>query len=77
MAAPMLFASVMPASAILPVVTIVTRGPLPDAPRMSAPEPVTVHCAVGVRTPPYSSGNRYCRSAEQKCELVSAAACSA
>ena len=77
MAAPILFASVMPASAIFPVVTIVTRGPLPAAPRMSAPEPVTVHCAVGVRTPPYSSGNRYCRSAEQKCELVSAAACSA
>ena len=25
-----------------------------------------VHCAVGVRTPPYSRGKRYCLSAEAK-----------
>ena len=37
-----------------------------------APAPVTVHCAVGVRCPPYSSGKRNCRSAEQKCEQVMA-----
>ena len=41
---------------------------------MMQPEPVTVHWAVGVRCPPYSSGVRYCRSAEQKWEEVSAAA---
>ena len=40
---------------------------------MSAPAPVTVHWLVGGRTLPYSSGKRNCRSAEQKCELVSAA----
>ena len=33
---------------------------------MAEPAPVTVHCEVGVRTPPYSSGKRYCRSAVQK-----------
>ena len=41
---------------------------------MAAPAPVTVHCEVGVRWPPYSSGKRYCRSAEQKCEPVTAQA---
>ena len=40
---------------------------------MSAPDPVTVHWAVGVRWPPYSRGVRYCRSAEQKWEEVTAA----
>ena len=35
---------------------------------------MTVHCAVGVRCPPYSSGKRYCRSAVQKCEPVIAQA---
>lgn len=55
MAAPMLFASVMPASTILPGVTQVTYGPGPSSPRISAPAPVTVHWLVGVRTLPYSS----------------------
>jgi hypothetical protein len=32
--------------------------------------PVTVHWEVGVRCPPYSSGKRNCRSAEQKWEEV-------
>ena len=40
---------------------------------MTQPAAVAVHCAVGVRWPPYSSGIRYWRSAEQKCELVIAA----
>ena len=39
--------------------------------RMSAEAaPVTVHCAVGVRCPPYSSGYLNCFSAEQKCDEV-------
>ena len=38
----------------------------------AAPLPVTVHCALGVRCPPYSKGNLNCRSAEQKCEDVTA-----
>ena len=43
----------------------------------AAPEPVTVHCAVGVRCPPYSIGNLNCLSAEQKCDDVTAIALSA
>ena len=74
MAAPMLLASLMPLSTILPAVTWVTRGPSPSRARMTQPEPVTVHWAVGVRCPPYSRGVRYCRSAEQKWEEVMAAA---
>ena len=64
----------MPLSTIFPVVTWVTLGPAPSADRITQPEPVTVHCAVGVRWPPYSRGVRYCRSAEQKWEEVMAAA---
>lgn len=41
--------------------------------RIQLPAPVTVHCAVGVRTPPYSSGKRYCRSADAKCDEVTQA----
>ena len=39
---------------------------------MAQPAPVTVHCAAGVLCPPYSRGNRYCRSAEQKCDDAAA-----
>ena len=49
---------------------IAMQGPFFAFLRTQLPEPVTVHCAVGVRTPPYSSGNLYCRSAEQKCDEV-------
>ena len=72
MAAPMLLASVIPASTMRPTVTCVMRGPTPPGARMAAPAPVTVHCEEGVRCPPYSSGKRYCRSAAQKWEPVSA-----
>ena len=70
----MLFASVIPASTILPGVMQLMRGPCPPFESITQPEPVTVHWLVGVRCPPYSSGKRYCRSAVQKCEPVSAAA---
>ena len=73
MAAPMLFASVMPRSTTRPhVVCVKTTGACFEPEIITAPAPVTVHCAVGVRCPPYSSGSRNCRSAEQKCELVMA-----
>ena len=77
MAAPILLASVIPASRIRPVVIWVTKGPGPSAARISAPAPVTVHWAVGVRWPPYSRGRRNWRSAEQKWELVMAQVMSA
>lgn len=64
MAAPMLLASV-PLSTTLPVVTWVIKGPVPLRDRMTAPDPVVVHCAVGGFCPPYSRGLRYWRSAEQ------------
>ena len=66
MAAPMLLASVIPLSTTLPVVTWVIKGPVPLRDRMTAPDPVVVHCAVGGFCPPYSRGLRYWRSAEQK-----------
>ena len=65
----MLFASAMPRSVTVPSVASVHRaiGFTPRALLISvAPAPVTVHCAVGVRCAPYSSGKRYCRSAVQK-----------
>ena len=74
MAAPMLLASVIPLSTTLPVVTWVIKGPVPLRDRMTAPDPVVVHCAVGGFCPPYSRGLRYWRSAEQKWEEVRAAA---
>ena len=74
MALPMELASLIPASTIIPVVTWVIFGPWPPAARITAPAPVTVHWAVGVRWPPYSSGKRNCRSAEQKWEPVRAQA---
>ena len=43
----------------------------------SAPAPVTVHCAEGLRCPPYPRGVRNCRSDEQKCDDVTAAQISA
>ena len=79
MAAPMLAASCTPRSVICPNRTSRTATP-PDAPagrspeRISAPAAVAVHCAVGVRWPPYSSGRRNWRSAEQKWEDVTASA---
>ena len=69
----MLLASVMPASVMEPIVTCVTCGPEALLPRITAPEPVTVHCEVGVRWPPYSSGRRNCRSAVQKWDEATAA----
>ena len=41
---------------------------------IEAPAPVTVLCAVGVLKLPYSRGNLYCLSAEQKCDDVTATA---
>ena len=41
---------------------------------ITAPDAVAVHCDVGVRIDPYSNGKRYCRSAVQKCEEVTAIA---
>ena len=70
----MLLVSRMPLSTIFPGVMWVMRGPVPPLERITAPEPVTVHCAVGVRWQPYSRGVRYCRSAEQKWEDDSTAA---
>ena len=52
MAAPMLFASLMPRSVTVPTVQPVIRGPWPSLRTSAAPEPVTVHWAVGVRCPP-------------------------
>ena len=49
MAAPILLASVIPLSTILPQVTAVTAGPEPSRPRMAQPAAVAVHWAVGVR----------------------------
>ena len=49
MAAPMLFTSLMPLSTIFPQVTAVIFGPFPSSPRMTQPEAVAVHWAVGVR----------------------------
>ena len=74
MAAPMLFASVMPRSSIVPIVTARTNGPTSPFSRTAAPAAVAVHWAVGVRWPPYSSGRRNCRSAEQKWDEVQATA---
>ena len=67
MAAPILLASCIPASRIMPVVTAFMQGPSPSARRIAAPAAVAVHWAVGVRCPPYSSGSRNCLSAPQKC----------
>ena len=51
-AAPMLFASVMPRSTILPMAACVTAGPFPSFDRMQQPAAVAVHWAVGVRCEP-------------------------
>lgn len=51
---PMLLASVIPLSTTLPVVTWVIKGPVPLRDRMTAPDPVVVHWAVGGFCPPYS-----------------------
>ena len=64
----MLLVSVTPLSTIFPGVTWVMQGPSPPRWRMTAPAPVTVHWAVGVRWQPYSRGVRYWRSAVQKWE---------
>ena len=40
--------------------------PFPEFETTLLPAPVTVHCAVGGRWPPYSSGKRNCLSLEQK-----------
>ncbi len=75
MAAPMLLASLMPLSTTLPTVTRATRGPgRISLVTITAPAAVAVHWAVGVRWEPYSRGVRYCRSAEQKWDEVTAAA---
>ena len=66
----MLLASLTPRSTILPTVALATQIPFLRLFRIQLPAPVTVHCAVGVRTPPYSSGKRYCRSADAKCDEV-------
>lgn len=44
----------------------VTKGPVPFLLKIAAPEPVTVHCAEGVRWFPSSRGNLNCFSALQK-----------
>ena len=64
-AAPILAISVTPKSHTLPKHTLSTPTP-PSHPTTQAPAAVAVHWAVGVRWPPYSSGNRNCRSAVQK-----------
>ena len=56
MAGPMLAASVMPRSVTVPTVADSMAMLACCAVTKAAPDPVTVHCAVGVRTPPYSSG---------------------
>ena len=58
MAAPILFASLIAKSIILPTVTYLIFIS-PPKPTIAAPEPVTVHCEVSGLTPPYSSGNLY------------------
>ena len=65
-AAPILFASFIPISTIFPGVIWVINGPVPDDVRIAAPEPVTVHCAVGGLWFPSSNGNLNCFSALQK-----------
>ena len=65
-AAPILFASFMPISTILPGVKCVTFGPSPTLESIVAPLPVTVHCAEGGLWFPNSSGNLNCFSALQK-----------
>ena len=71
----MLLASLIPLSFTAPTVTRTTRGPgRTSFVATTAPEAVAVHWAVGVRWEPYSSGVRYCRSAEPKWEEVTAAA---
>ena len=74
MAAPILLASVTLRSTILPMVAALMPMSLPLSESTQLPAPVTVHCEVGVRTAPYSKGNRYCRSAAQKCEDVTQSA---
>ena len=49
MAAPMLLASFTPRSVTVPMVQAVILGPVPWLHTSAAPEPVTVHWAVGVR----------------------------
>ena len=68
----MLAASVTPASTMRPVVTWVMRTRPPVGASSAAPAAVAVHCAVGARWLPYSSGVRNWRSAEQKWEQVAA-----
>ena len=72
MAAPILLASVIPKSVTRPPQTAAMRTPLPPMPTTEAPDAVAVHWDVGGRWPPYSSGKRNCRSAEQKWEEVTA-----
>ena len=76
MAAPMFAGSFTPRSTTLPARPWSSLTP-PPCPTIAQPEAVAVHWAVGVRWAPYSSGVRNCRSAEQKWELVTAAAFSA
>ena len=76
MAAPMLAGSFTPRSTIFPTSPPRTFT-LPLSPTTAQPAAVAVHWAVGERCPPYSRGRRNCRSAEQKWELVTAAACRA
>ena len=73
-AAPMLFASLISRSFILPIVTCAILAEERIFDISAAPAPVTVHCALGVRCPPYSSGSLNCLSAEQKCDDVTAIA---
>ena len=65
-AAPILFASLIPISTIFPEVICVINGPSPDLDNIAAPAPVTVHCDVGGRWFPNSNGNLNCFSALQK-----------
>ena len=51
-AAPILFASLMPRSTMRPTVAPVTYGPRDPRPTTQHPAAVAVHCAVGVRWPP-------------------------
>ncbi len=64
-AAPILEVSLTPKSTILPGHTRVIFT-FPPKPTTAQPAAVAVHCAVGVRCPPYSNGNLNCLSAVQK-----------
>lgn len=74
MAAPMLFASQMPRSTMLPIVAAVMRMPRSPPPSRTAPAPVTVHCDVGVRCRHSLAGSGTARSDDAKCDEVMASA---